>query len=251
MFPHRTNTLSFIDQRRILRNNHSLTGEPERPQRSFADNYYNPTARRSSVASQASNESETLRNSRLIPTDNDNNNASAQRPKPAASDAMCVSNALIGLVAASYQTYFDLEDINFAPRTKTACIARAISVIKSFKPTTQLLYKWLRRFEFRILERAERPGLIELDVLIVVLAEAILAVSELGNLLVDIVREAAAGISEIKDTVPAYALAILDACERIERVENIMSKLLTIFQMYVFGLASLRSQICVVLSFAN
>lgn len=232
MFPNRTNTLSFIDQRRILRNNHSLTGEPERPQRRFADNYYSPTARRSSVASQGSTESETLQNSRLIPTDNDNNGESSyQRPEPAASDAMCVSNALIGLVAASYQTFFDLEDINFAPRSNTACIARAISVIKSFKPTTQLLYKWLRRFEFRILERAERPGLIELDVLIVVLAEGILAVSELDNLLVDIVREAAAGISEIKDTVPAYALAILDACERIERVESVMSKLLTILQM--------------------
>lgn len=234
MFPARSGVLGLIDQRRIIRANHSLTGEPERAGRhgSADQSGGNNGRRRSSIASQGSIESQTLQNSRLIP--NDDEVAGAHQPAPAASDAMCVSNALIGLVAAAVQTNQDLEDINFAPKTTTACIARAITALRSFKPTTQLLYKWMRRFEYRTLERADRAAFIELDYLIVVLGEAILALSELGNLLVDIVREAAAAISGIAETVPAYAIAIADASERMLKVDMLMGKLLTILLMYVF-----------------
>ncbi len=238
MLSARSGVLGFIDQRRVLRNNHSLTGEPERAgRRGSADrsnnNSWNPNRRRSSHASQASLENQTLQNSRLLPDDDNDGEGSDvnHQPAPAASDAMCVSNALIGLLAAAVQTTLDLEDINFAPKSKTACIARALHAMKSLKPTTQLLYKWMRRFEYRTLELTQRPALIELDYLIVLLGEAILALSELGNLLVDIVREAEAAILGIADTVPAYAIAILDAAERIIKVDNLMSKLLTIFQM--------------------
>lgn len=155
------------------------------------------------------------------------------------SDPLSVSTAIIGLLAASNRTFHDVQDINFAPRTLTASLQRLLNVLKSFKLTVQLLYKWLRRFETGALPLPDRAALVEVDALIVILGEAVAAVSEAGTLLVDVVREAITGGEvprRISDVVPEYAAAFVDVSERIDRVEHLIAKLLTIFQMYVFFL---------------
>lgn len=165
----------------------------------------------------------------------------SQHPPPEATyplddRPLSISTAVVGLVAASHRTFHDVQDINFAPRAATASLQKLQNALKSFKLTVQLLYKWLRRFERRALPYEDRAGMVEVDTLIVMIAEAADALSEAGNLLVAVVRGATTTATRISDVVPEYAASILNVSERLERVDHLISKLLTILQMYVSSL---------------
>lgn len=149
----------------------------------------------------------------------------------AAPSTLSVSSAAVGLIASASRTYHDAQDINFAPRGATSSLQRLQLELKSFKLTAQLLYKWLRRVETGRLPHPDRADLVEVDMLIILLSEAVQAVSEAGFLLVDVVKEAAGAAARISDVVPEYAAAIVDVAERIDRVEHLVSKLLTVIQM--------------------
>lgn len=145
---------------------------------------------------------------------------------------LSVATAVIGLIAASHRTFHDIQDINFAPRSLTASLQTLLGTTKSLKLTAQLAYKWLRRVETtKALPHADRAALIEVDAVIVILAEAAEAVSDAGNVLVEIVQEATEAAARISDVVPEHAPAILSVSERIKRVEHLLSKLLVILQM--------------------
>ncbi|TQV95127.1 hypothetical protein IF1G_06114 [Cordyceps javanica] len=156
--------------------------------------------------------------------------ASASATSP--SQPLSLAAAVVGLIAACHHTCHDAQDINVAPRGATAGVQTLRLALQSLKLTAQLAYKWLRRVEAaRALPFPDRPALVELDALVVLIAEAVEAVSEAGRLLVDVVGAATAGAARVSDVAPAYAPALIDGSERIERVESLLSKLLIILQI--------------------
>ncbi|OAA63118.1 hypothetical protein ISF_04994 [Cordyceps fumosorosea ARSEF 2679] len=144
-----------------------------------------------------------------------------------------LATALIGLVAASHRTCHDAQDINVAPRGATAGLRALRASLTSLKLTVQLAYKWLRRVEAApdLLPHPDRRALVDVDAVVVLLAEAISSVSVAGDSLVDVVRDAAAAAARISDVAAAHAPVLLAASERIDRVEHLLSKLLTILQI--------------------
>lgn len=146
---------------------------------------------------------------------------------------LSVSTAVIGLIASSIQTHNDaldiLQEIGHPPQEH---LARVSAALKSFKPTIQLIYKFLRRVELSKLLLENRPALVSLDVLICTLAEAALAISDVGFTLNDVVHAVQAG-EETKLTTSAarHGTRLMEGKKRIERTELIMSKVLIVLQM--------------------
>lgn len=150
------------------------------------------------------------------------------------SQTLSVAIGIIGLIAASSQTFNDLTDLNEDPAGRTAALERAVKMLKSFKLTIQLLYKFLRRFELNMLQLTERALLVDIDILTAVLTESVLAVSELGNQLVDIVRQAEELGTSPKMVCPTYGESIRRDADRIFVVDGVIMKLVSVLQVYVF-----------------
>lgn len=163
---------------------------------------------------------------------------------------LSIATALVGLVAASHHTLHDILDLPLAPRSRTTSLLTLRRAVQSLKLTAPLALKWLRRVESTpdLLPTSDnRPALVDVDALIVIVSEAVDAVSAAGQVLVAVVREAAATTTttmtttttegdlstRISDVVPGYAPEIVAVSERIQQVEYLLSKLLTILQMYV------------------
>ncbi|KJK93287.1 hypothetical protein H633G_02823 [Metarhizium anisopliae BRIP 53284] len=98
--------------------------------------------------------------------------ASTSVPAGAESAPLTAADAVVGLIAASCQAQRDLETLN----TSSALLKRPLGEVKSFKTTAQLLHKFLRRVEAGTLAQRDRPGLMELDVLVAVLTASVLTV---------------------------------------------------------------------------
>ena len=105
-------------------------------------------------------------------------------PEFVASDVVTVTNGVIGLIADTFQTHSDISEINADPSGATAALEYAGRAVQSLKLTAQVLYKYLRHVEHGRLQYPSRAMLIALDDVIVILAESILAISELGTQLV-------------------------------------------------------------------
>lgn len=155
-------------------------------------------------------------------------------PEPdSESSQLCISTALIGLVGSSAQTYNDMEDVLGKPTASTMFLFRALQILKSFKLTIQLMYKFMRRFEINMLDQKDRPELIDIDVIVIVLSESALALSETGNMLLDAVRQAHETGCKLEYALTLYQLGIGEAAARLELADSAMTKLLSVLQMYV------------------
>ncbi|KAM3512068.1 hypothetical protein MY11210_004265 [Beauveria gryllotalpidicola] len=170
-------------------------------------------------------------------------------PLPLPDTPLSIATALVGLVAASHHTLHDILDL--APRSRTASLQTLRRAVQSLKLTAPLALKWLRRVEAApdLLPTSDnRPALVDVDALIVIVGEAVDAVSAAGQVLVAVVREAAAAAAaatttttrdlptrdlptRISDVLPGYAPEMVAVSERIQHVEYLLSKLLTILQI--------------------
>jgi hypothetical protein len=171
--------------------------------------------------------------------------ASAPAPTPAPAPGPAVDpsgyvnvwTGLIGLIADSLQTGNDIIDLNFAPDGATAPLDGARTATSSFKLTIQLFYKYLRHIEQGRLERPARAALVELDIVITLLTDAIVALAGLGALLqnmADVPPPSEAGASSedtrrlhVETLCANHATAIRDFCRRILVLEKLMSKTLS------------------------
>ncbi|KGQ07511.1 hypothetical protein BBAD15_g7162 [Beauveria bassiana D1-5] len=164
------------------------------------------------------------------------------QPLPPPDTPLSIATALVGLVAASHHTFHDILDLPLAPRSRTASLQTLRRAVQSLKLTAPLALKWLRRVESApdlLPTGHDRPALVDVDALIVIVSEAVDAVSAAGQVLVAVVREAAATTTtegdlptRLSDVVPGYTPEIVAVSERIQQVEHLLSKLLTILQMY-------------------
>lgn len=146
------------------------------------------------------------------------------------SDQLAVSNAVIGLIAASAQTYKDLDELNATSNFETKFLPNALSVLKSFKITIQIVYKFLRRLEIGTLERKDRPSLIGVDIIIVILSEAAFAISDLGNLLLHAVKQANQR-STIAKALQERSAGIEKETKKIAMAEVLMTKLISVLRV--------------------
>ncbi|ATY66048.1 hypothetical protein A9K55_001950 [Cordyceps militaris] len=157
---------------------------------------------------------------------------SSARPSADSYDRpLTVAVAAIGLIAASHHTWLFCQSLIRTPRTAASPLHALRTALQSLKLTAQLSYKWLRRVEsVSRLPFADRPRLVDVDAVLVLLAEAAESVSDAGDLLAAVVDAAAAAVP-VADVLPVYAPALVAASERIGRVEHLLSKLLTILQI--------------------
>ncbi|PMB71772.1 hypothetical protein BM221_001868 [Beauveria bassiana] len=166
------------------------------------------------------------------------------QPLPPPDTPLSIATALVGLVAASHHTFHDILDLPLAPRSRTASLQTLRRAVQSLKLTAPLALKWLRRVESApdLLPTGDnRPALVDVDALIVIVSEAVDAVSAAGQVLVAVVREAATTTTttttegdlptRLSDVVPGYTPEIVAVSERIQQVEHQLSKLLTILQI--------------------
>ncbi|OAA51256.1 hypothetical protein BBO_01203 [Beauveria brongniartii RCEF 3172] len=178
--------------------------------------------------------------------------ATTTQPLPPPDTPLSIATALVGLVAASHHTLHDILDLPLAPRSRaTTSLQTLRRAVQSLKLTAPLALKWLRRVESApdlLPTSDDRPALVDVDALIVIVSEAVDAVSAAGQVLVAVVREAASTTTttttttttmteggdlpmRISDVVPGYAPEIVAVSERIQQVESLLSKLLTILQI--------------------
>ncbi|KAF1733801.1 hypothetical protein CRV24_005331 [Beauveria bassiana] len=170
-------------------------------------------------------------------------NSTTTQPLPPPDTPLSIATALVGLVAASHHTFHDILDLPLAPRSRTASLQTLRRAVQSLKLTAPLALKWLRRVESApdLLPTGDnRPALVDVDALIVIVSEAVDAVSAAGQVLVAVVREAATTTTtttegdlptRLSDVVPGYTPEIVAVSERIQQVEHLLSKLLTILQI--------------------
>lgn len=148
------------------------------------------------------------------------------------SRTLSVANAVIGLVAASIQIFYDVYDtVGELEPLDRALLRAPISALKGFKPSIQLIYKFFRRFENRQLTLAHRAEMLSLDMIIIATSEAALALSELGFTLHDIVHMSHTQGMALKSAVGRCSTRLTQASERITTCERIMTKMLVVLQV--------------------
>jgi hypothetical protein len=140
-------------------------------------------------------------------------------------DQLTVSTGLVGLIADIIQTTNDVIDLDAPMLSPTA------KCLQSLKLTVILWYKALRQLETGVLPHSERAAYIQLDVLIATLAECILATSEVGTLLVDIVVEVSALEIGVDQTCQRYGKPLRHLGRRLAHGEGILSKMLSVLQV--------------------
>lgn len=152
--------------------------------------------------------------------------ASTSVPAGAESAPLTAADAVVGLIAASCQAQRDLEALNTSPALK-----RPLGEVKSFKTTAQLLHKFLRRVEAGTLAHRDRPGLMELDVLVAVLTASVLTVSELEARLEGLVMQAGELGVSIDEMVQRYSRSLAKDANRIAMLDFIMTQLLNVLHV--------------------
>ncbi|EXV04568.1 hypothetical protein X797_002249 [Metarhizium robertsii] len=153
--------------------------------------------------------------------------ASTSVPAGAESAPLTAADAVVGLIAASCQAQRDLEALN----TSSALLKRPLAEVKSFKTTAQLLHKFLRRVEAGTLAHRDRPGLMELDVLVAVLTASVLTVSELEARLEGLVMQAGELGVSVDDMVQRHSRSLAKDANRIAMLEFIMTQLLNVLHV--------------------
>ncbi|KAG8414153.1 hypothetical protein J3459_014982 [Metarhizium acridum] len=152
-------------------------------------------------------------------------------PAGAESAPLTAADAVVGLIAASCQAQRDLEELKASPAGAPAPLRRLLGEVKSFKATAQLLHKSLRRVETGALAHGDRPGLMELDVLIAVLAASVLTVSELEGRLEGLAMRAAELGVAVEDMVQRYSRSLARDANRIAMVDFVITQLLNVLQV--------------------
>ncbi|KAK2594354.1 hypothetical protein QQS21_007914 [Conoideocrella luteorostrata] len=152
-------------------------------------------------------------------------------PVGAESVPLTVRDALVGLIAASCQAQYDIDELNTQPTGRTAPLRRVGNEVKSLKMTAQLLHKFLRRLENGQLEHAERAKLVELDVLVGVLTASILTLSELEGRLENMVMQAEDMGLSLEEMCQRLSRSLTKDANRISMVEFTITRLLSVLQV--------------------
>ena len=97
-------------------------------------------------------------------------------------ERLSVTTAIIGLLAVGNQVTDMLWNLNTAPKGETSAVDLAIQEVKQFRSSVQVLYKTLSLLESGKLPFPERGDWIEVDYLIAILTDTVLAMSELEML---------------------------------------------------------------------
>lgn len=151
---------------------------------------------------------------------------------PTAADQLSISNGMIGLIADTFQTVDDMGEFNTDPTGTTGPMQSAKTAVQALKLTIQVVHKCLRHAELGKLPHQNRLILVEIDALIAMLTESILAMSEIGTVLVDIAVEMAAlDVESPASICPKYAKTLKRLASRIRMTESVLSKVVSVLQV--------------------
>lgn len=163
---------------------------------------------------------------------------------PTAADQLSISNGIIGLIADTFQTVDDIDEFNTDPAGETAAMQYAKGAVQELKLTIQVIYKCLRHMELGKLKHLNRLVHIDIDILIALLTESILAMSEIGTVLVDIAVEMAAlEVQDPRSICPRYAKQLKRLGNRVRTTEAVFSKIASVLQVLVKWLLEV-SRLC-------
>ncbi|KAL7935128.1 hypothetical protein V8C35DRAFT_27223 [Trichoderma chlorosporum] len=101
-------------------------------------------------------------------------------------EQLCVTTAIIGLLAISGKTIDSLYEMNTSPGRDTVILNRALQEIKQCRSSVHILYKNFSLLEAGQLPYPDRATWISTDDLIATLTDAVLAVSDLQEAIVPI-----------------------------------------------------------------
>ncbi|GFP51932.1 hypothetical protein ACSS6W_004107 [Trichoderma asperelloides] len=114
----------------------------------------------------------------------------ATTPPPAASvpilEQLCVTTAIIGLLAIGGKTIDSLYEMNTSPGRDTAILNKALQEVKQCRSSVHILYKNFSLLEAGQLPYPDRATWISIDDLIATLTDAVLAISDLQEAIVPI-----------------------------------------------------------------
>lgn len=94
-------------------------------------------------------------------------------------ERLSVTTAMVGLLAVGGKTIDLLWDLDIAPETDSAFINQALQAVKQCRLSIHVLYTTLSMMEKSQLPFPERPSWIQLDNIIAVLTDCVLAFSEI------------------------------------------------------------------------
>lgn len=114
----------------------------------------------------------------------------ATTPPPAAPvpilEQLCVTTAIIGLLAIGGKTIDSLYEMNTSPGRDTAILNKALQEVKQCRSSVHILYKNFSLLEAGQLPYPDRATWISIDDLIATLTDAVLAISDLQEAIVPI-----------------------------------------------------------------
>ena len=150
-------------------------------------------------------------------------------PLPSGSEdtPLNVTDALVGLIAASAQAQSDIEELNTAPGGRTASLGRLYDEVKGFKTTVLLAHKVLGRRT----ASADRARHVKLDTLIAAFGAAILTVSEMENRIEQIVRQSDQLEVTTEEICERFSRSLAKDANRISMLEFTLSKLISVLHI--------------------
>ncbi|KAL6909198.1 hypothetical protein GGI43DRAFT_170775 [Trichoderma evansii] len=114
----------------------------------------------------------------------------ATTPPPAAPvpilEQLCVTTAIIGLLAIGGKTIDSLYEMNTSPGRDTSILNKALQEVKQCRSSVHILYKNFSLLEAGQLPYPDRATWISIDDLIATLTDAVLAISDLQEAIVPI-----------------------------------------------------------------
>ncbi|KAL7793796.1 hypothetical protein V8C37DRAFT_377372 [Trichoderma ceciliae] len=148
----------------------------------------------------------------------------------APSHPISAQTGLIGLVSATNQTCINLTGMCNKRSAQTVLIRATLREVTELQLSVQRLQQNLRRAELGSLPQAERTALVNVDTLIVALAESILAMSDFGRKVFNILSLARDMATSPSEFVSRYAMTIREGVNRVTSCRTTLTKLATILE---------------------
>lgn len=109
---------------------------------------------------------------------------------PTGSVPLSVRSAVNGLIVGTHQAQYRITELRTVPGSLTLPLDAVVQKVKSFEISIKMLQILLRHIDLGTLEISNRIGLVDIDILIVILTACVMTFSELEGKLDDLTTNA-------------------------------------------------------------
>ncbi|KAK5989748.1 hypothetical protein PT974_08008 [Cladobotryum mycophilum] len=143
-------------------------------------------------------------------------------------EQLCVTTAIIGLLAVGGKAIDSLYEMNTMPNRETAILNKALQEVKQCRSAAHILYKTFSLLEAGQLPFPERPTWIAVDHLIATLTDTVLAISDLQAAIEPI--ELCQGLPSRAAQCAEHTPKLTSLCARIRWHNLSMTMMMTILK---------------------